>query len=107
VISELTLSAIRAEAMRQDAKWGEQNHDPEVWLAILTEEVGELAQAMLADRFDSGRDEKMHDSHHDTMEIEAIQIAAVSAQFVEFLSRRKTSGACCPDCGKPLTGGQS
>lgn len=88
MISELTLSAVMAEGMRQDAKWGEQNHDPEVWLAVLTEEVGELAQAMLADRFDSGRDEKLHDSHHDSMEIEAIQVAAVALQFVEYLARR-------------------
>jgi NTP pyrophosphatase (non-canonical NTP hydrolase) len=84
VISPLTMSAVTAEAMAQDAKWGEQNHEPEVWLAILTEEVGELAQAMLADRFDAAD----HDSHHDSMEIEAIQIAAVACQFVEYLARR-------------------
>lgn len=102
MISELTLAAIKAEGMRQDAKWGEQNHEPEVWLSILTEEVGELAQAMLADRFDSGRDEKLHDSHHDSMEIEAIQAAAVAAHFVEFLARRKTGTAGCPNCGKAV-----
>lgn len=89
MISPLTLSAVKAEAMAQDAKWGEQNHEPEIWLAILTEEVGELAQAMLADRF-SDDQPGMHDSHHDSMETEAIQIAAVAAHFVEFLARRKT-----------------
>ena len=88
MISPLTLTAIEAEGMRQDAKWGEQNHEPEVWLSILTEELGELAQAMLADRFDTGRDEKLHDSHHVSMEIEAIQVAAVAAHFIEYLSRR-------------------
>jgi NTP pyrophosphatase (non-canonical NTP hydrolase) len=102
MISELTLTTIRAEGIRQDAKWGQQNHAPEVWLAILTEEVGELAQAMLADRFDTGRAEKLHDSHHDSMEIEAIQVAAVAAQFVEFLARRKTGAACCPNCGSAV-----
>ena len=93
MISDLTLSAIQAEGWSQDRKWGKQNHDPSVWLAILTEEVGELAQAILADRFDSGRDEKLHDSHHVSMEIEAIQVAAVAAHFVEYLSRRKIGGA--------------
>ena len=38
-----------AERDRQDAKWGEQNHNPPVWLAILTEEVGELATALNGD----------------------------------------------------------
>lgn len=89
MISDLTLDAIQAEGFSQDRKWGEQNHEPEIWLAILTEEVGELAQAMLAARFDSGRDVKMHDSHHVSMEIEAIQVAAVAAHFVEYLNRRQ------------------
>jgi NTP pyrophosphatase (non-canonical NTP hydrolase) len=103
VITDLTLMAIKAEGMKQDRKWGEQNHSPEIWLAILTEEVGELAQAILADRFDAGRDEKLHDSHHDSMETEAIQIAAVAAHFVEFLARRKTGSACCPNCGRAVS----
>jgi NTP pyrophosphatase (non-canonical NTP hydrolase) len=103
VISDLTLTAIKAEGIRQDAKWGEQNHNPSIWLAILTEEVGELAQAILADRFDTGRDEKLHDSHHVSMEIEAIQVAAVAAHLVEYLSRRKTQpDAICASCGKPV-----
>lgn len=92
MISELTLAAVKAEAMAQDVKWGEQNHEPEIWLAILVEEVGELAQAMLADRF-AATEPGMHDSHHDSMEIEAIQVAAVTCQFVEFLARRKTGMA--------------
>ena len=103
MITGLTLNAIMAEGMKQDHKWGEQNHDPAVWLAILTEEVGELAQAILADRFDSGRDEKLHDSHHVSMETEAIQVAAVAAHFVEYLSRRKTDPeARCGACGKAV-----
>ncbi len=92
MISDRTLHNINAEAIRQDGKWGEQNHDPSVWLAILTEEVGELAQAMLADKF-AGTDPGMHDSHHVGMETEAIQVAAVAAQFVEYLERRKAGGA--------------
>jgi len=89
MISDLTLQAVRAEGILQDHKWGEQNHDPAVWLAILAEEVGELAQAILADRFDRGHDIKMHDSRYESMEKEAIQVAAVAAQFIEFLARRE------------------
>jgi NTP pyrophosphatase (non-canonical NTP hydrolase) len=102
VISNLTLVAIRDEGVRQDRKWGEQNHSPDIWLSILTEEVGELAQAILADRFDTGRDEKLHDSHHDSMAAEAIQIAAVAAHFVEYLARRQNGVAVCPNCGRPV-----
>lgn len=34
------------ERIRQHEQWGEQNHNPSLWLAILTEEVGEVAQAV-------------------------------------------------------------
>lgn len=37
------------ERENQDQKWGPQTHDPEVWLAILMEEVGEAARARLED----------------------------------------------------------
>jgi NTP pyrophosphatase (non-canonical NTP hydrolase) len=92
MIGSRSIIAIQEECLRQDQKWGEQNHEPEIWLAILTEEVGELAQAMLADRF-AATEPGMHDSHHESMETEAIQIAAVAAQFVEFLRRRATEAA--------------
>ena len=38
---------IGAERRRQDEIWGRQEHDPERWLAILTTELGELAEAVL------------------------------------------------------------
>jgi len=41
------ISQITTERSRQDAKWGEQNHDFPVWLAILMEEIGEASQAYL------------------------------------------------------------
>ena len=39
--------AVLRERNKQDEKWGEQNHDSGKWLAILIEEIGELAQEML------------------------------------------------------------
>lgn len=89
MISDDTLEAIYRESLLQDEKWGLQDHEPEIWLAILVEEVGELAQAMLADRFDKGHDVKMNDSHSDSMETEAIQIGAVAGQFVDAVIRRE------------------
>ncbi len=35
------------ERNRQDEKWGVVNHHPDKWLAILVEEVGEVAKAGL------------------------------------------------------------
>jgi NTP pyrophosphatase (non-canonical NTP hydrolase) len=38
---------ISAERERQDEKWGSQDNRHERWLTILTEEVGEAAEAIL------------------------------------------------------------
>ncbi len=39
--------AVAEERQRQEGKWGEQNHDPFVWCAILGEENGEVNKASL------------------------------------------------------------
>ena len=87
------IDEILAERRRQDEKWGEQNHDPAVWLAILTEEVGELAEAILFDH--SNGDERNH-THSADMRTEAIQVAAVAVQFVQFLDRRALAEPAAP-----------
>ncbi len=40
---------IRNERWAQEAKWGSQTHNPTEWLAILVEEVGEVADAIPID----------------------------------------------------------
>ena len=40
------LQDVLKERKRQDAKWGAQEHDPITYLAILMEEVGEVARIM-------------------------------------------------------------
>lgn len=77
------LSDVLAERQRQDAKWGEQNHDPFVYGAILTEEVGEFFQAALDTRF-GGKDGGL-----DKVRNEAVQVAAVALAIVECLDRGK------------------
>lgn len=81
---ERALDEVRAERERQDAKWGTQTHGPEVWLAILVEEVGELAEAILVHR-NPGDDR--NGTHCEDMRSEATQIAAVAVQFLEYLDR--------------------
>jgi NTP pyrophosphatase (non-canonical NTP hydrolase) len=73
------LQDILAERARQDAKWGKQNHDPFTYLAVLTEEVGELAQAALHTRFGGPKATGLRE--------EAIHTAAVALAIVECLDR--------------------
>lgn len=73
------LDDILAERARQDAKWGEQNHDPFTYLAILTEEVGELAQAALHANFGGPAAYGLR--------TEAVHVAAVALAIVECLDR--------------------
>ena len=58
----------------QDEKWGEQNHPPVFWLAILTEEVGEVARALQEGKWGQYRDE-------------LVQVAAVAVAAVASLDR--------------------
>ena len=83
LVRYLVIDAIKGERVKQDKKWGQQDHEPEVWLAILTEEVGELATAMLKRRF-------VEYEHRDSADIraEAVQVAAVAVALIECLDRR-------------------
>lgn len=91
---EAHLSALRdilLERQRQDQKFGEQNLDPMLYLTVLTEEVGEIAKAILDIRF--GKDTLAH------LREEAVQTAAVALAFVECLDRGKWKDAG----GEPVT----
>lgn len=41
------IQRVIAERLRQDAKWGEQNHNAGKWSLILMEELGEVAKSQL------------------------------------------------------------
>lgn len=69
------------EQQRQDAKWGEQNHDPEVWLAILTEEIGELSQEILRRRF-------APEEVRQNLQTELVQVTAVALSMLECCNRK-------------------
>jgi NTP pyrophosphatase (non-canonical NTP hydrolase) len=75
------LADVLRERKAQDAKWGEQNHDPFTYLAILVEEVGELAQAALHSRFGGHAASGLR--------TEAVHAAAVALALVECLDRAK------------------
>jgi NTP pyrophosphatase (non-canonical NTP hydrolase) len=64
------------ERDKQDEKWGEQNHIPLYWLAILGEEVGEVNKAVLE------RDREGYRA-------ELVQVAAVCVAAVENYDREE------------------
>jgi NTP pyrophosphatase (non-canonical NTP hydrolase) len=86
-VSQAARDAI-AERARQGAKWGEQNHDPFVYGAILGEEFGEFMQAALKARFESPSAFEGVGYMQD-MRREAVQVAAVALAIVECLDRGK------------------
>lgn len=81
------LVEILKERFRQDDKWGEQNHTPERWLAILGEEHGELCEAVLETIFDNGKEARKKGGRKNICR-EAIQVAAVALAIWECEKRR-------------------
>ncbi|WP_339095631.1 hypothetical protein ACINK0_00270 [Deinococcus sp. VB343] len=75
------LAEVLQERERQQAKWGEQDHDPAVWLMILGEEVGEVNNAALEHLMGNLPDLSAYRE-------ELIQVAAVAVQAVENLDKR-------------------
>ena len=73
------IQRVLKERDRQDAKWGyPQDNTPFEWLSILTEEVGELAEA-LNNALLGGDGDLEHAM------VEAVQVAAVAVSIVEHL----------------------
>lgn len=68
------LAQVSLERDRQEAKWGNQHHEPERWLAILAEEFGEVAKDVV-----EGNDRNLY--------IELMQVAAVCVAWMEDLAR--------------------
>lgn len=80
------ITAVEQERSRQTAKWGVQRHSFPMWIAVLTEEVGEFAQAVL-----KGREEALNSATRIPrswlvqQREEAVQCAAVAVAIVEHL----------------------
>jgi NTP pyrophosphatase (non-canonical NTP hydrolase) len=73
------ISEIVDERASQDARWGEQNHDPLYWLAILVEEVGEVSKEIA-----EGRIQPFLATAY---RAELLQVAAVAVAAIESLDR--------------------
>lgn len=78
-ITNAVLNEVLKERTAQDTKWGEQNHDPFLYLTILMEEVGEAAKDALQTKFGGSDLTKLRK--------ELVQCAAVAVAAVECLDR--------------------
>lgn len=76
-----SLEGVIRERIRQEQKWGTQNHDPFLYLTILGEEYGETCNAALEAKFGKGTIEHLRE--------EAVQTAAVALAIVECIDRDK------------------
>lgn len=83
---------VRAERDRQDRKWGEQNHNLMVWLAVLGEEYGESCKAALDSRVGS----KTGKATLADVRMELVQTAAVAVAAIECLDRNAAAWAAVP-----------
>lgn len=74
------LRQVMDERVSQDRKFGTQSHSASMWLAILTEEVGEAAEQVV-ELASAIRVDDIAASLRD----ELIQVAAVAVAFVEWM----------------------
>lgn len=83
-----TITDVIQERSRQDEKWGEQNWDPFQYMSILTEEVGEAAQA--ANDANTWKQKLPYKFDLDDLSKyrkELVQVAAVAVAAIECLDR--------------------
>ena len=75
------IQEILAERKKQDTKWGEQNHSPIEWLAILGEETGEASKIAVDAHFLGTQIQNYRK--------EMIQVAAVVLAAIESFDRNQ------------------
>ena len=87
-LTRQVLLQVKKERERQTQLWGKQSYkNPLYWLGILTEEVGEFAQAANETVLDNAK--KKHLGGADNMVKELIQIAAVAVAAAEDILEQK------------------
>jgi len=81
------LFEVAEERKRQDKKWGEQNHKPIEWCAILGEEVGEVNKCVVESKWAIDQDYEREQLQEYRKEL--IQVAAVAVSMIESLERNQ------------------
>jgi hypothetical protein len=83
------INEVIAERVKQDDKWGEQNHLPIVWNAILVEEVGEVSKALIEAAMHEKKQGYIKHEQHVETRLELIQVAAVAVAMVQSIDRNQ------------------
>lgn len=82
--AKAVVKEVVAERMQQRQKWGLQAHSPLAWLAVLMEEVGEVAECMAeAHANDGAATREWQEAKHAHARDELVQVAAVAVAMVE------------------------
>jgi NTP pyrophosphatase (non-canonical NTP hydrolase) len=89
---EDAIDLIREERRKQFIKWGLRKQDDGTWLKILTEEIGEVAQAMLNLQFPnyagiSLEPENLQEELRLKLRKEITQVAAVACAMIQQLDK--------------------
>lgn len=85
-MEQVVLEDVLLERIRQTKLWGVQRHLELRWLAILMEEVGEVAEALQTDM----NSYKATDANN--LYTELIQVAAVACAFAEQVREESERG---------------
>jgi len=81
ISSSQAIHDVIKERLRQEQKWGEQNHEYPIWRVILGEELGETDQEFLKTVFE-GEPERAPKIRE-----ELVQVAAVALAMIECCDR--------------------
>lgn len=73
------------ERGRQEDQWGDQNHHPAYWLAILGKQVGQFGSTVLDREWESPDHTGV--SADMKMRHEAVQVAAVALKIIEVIDK--------------------
>ena len=83
------MSEVTKERLSQEEKWGQQDHDDNLFLVILGEEYGEACQAALKMFETMGEThgaQQITSTYH--LRAELVQVAAVAIAHIESIDRR-------------------
>jgi len=83
------LQDVMLERARQDSRWGEQDHPDEWFFAILVEEVGETAKAMLEAHFQADYPGAYPDADPGRIQKELVEVCAVALAWLECMEHRR------------------
>lgn len=77
------------ERLKQETKWGQQNHEPVKYLSILAEEFGEASKEVV--KYTFYEDSHPVERHQRLVNLrkELIQTAAVAVAMIESLDRNE------------------